>query len=156
MFESIELTFFRKVVLLVACVLLPGFVYGVLLFLGNDRPKFDVSHQVTRVVFLQDLNGPANAFFLNRPGQFDQCVRERGRELCLRLLSEQIAGSLAGQPRSVPGAAETAGESAHNTDQGDPDFLAQARLLAAGFMGIAIALCCTLVGADMGKRISAG
>ena len=91
MLESIELTFFRKITHLVACVLLPGFIYGVLLSLGQDRPQLDVSHQVARVVILQDTDGFPNAFFLNRPGQFDQCVRERGRKFCLGLLSEKIA-----------------------------------------------------------------
>lgn len=142
MFESIELTFLRKVVLLVACVLLPGFIYGVLLLLGQDRSEFDVRSKVARVVFLQDVKGPTDAVFLNRPGEFQKCVRERGREFCLRLLSEKIAGSLAGELGAVPDPTESASDS----DQRSPDFIGYLRYFVAGLMGIGIALVGVVVG----------
>ena len=119
MFKSIELTFFRKIALVVFCVMLPGFVYGVLLLLCQDRPQFDVRSEVARVVFLQDVEGAANAVFLNRPGQFDECVRERGSELCLRLLSEKVAASLAGDFGAEPSASKASEDGASNADPRD-------------------------------------
>ena len=154
MFESIELTFFRKITHLVACVLLPGFIYGVLLSLGQDRPQLDVSHQVARVVILQDTDGFPNAFFLNRPGQFDQCVRERGRKFCLGLLSEKIAGALPGESGAVPNATESAGHGGNSSYEGAPDGLAHWRILSAGLMGIVGALVCMAEGTQL-RRISA-
>ena len=148
MFESIELTFFRKVVLLVACVLLPGFVYGVLLLLGQDRPEPNVRYEVARVVGLENVQRLPFSGFGDAPAEFEQCVSERGRELCLRLLGEQVSRGFSGQLGAVDDAAKGAG----NSDKGGPQFIGQARFLVAGFVGIAVALCCTMVGV----RISAG
>ena len=151
MFEPIKLSFFRQIIIVVFCVLLPGFIYGILLLFGQDRAELDVGHEVARVVFLQDMKGSADAIFLNRPGEFEDCVRERGREFCLRLLSEKIASSLAGELGSIPDAAKRANNRSSRSDQSSPNFIAQLRYLTAGLIGITVALCCMWAGV----RISA-
>jgi hypothetical protein len=151
MFESVELTFFRKVVLVIACVMLPGFIYGFLLLLGQDRSQFDVRGEVSRIVFLQDVEGAAHAVFVNRPGEFKKCVSERGREFCLRLLSEKIAGSLAGEFGPVPNATDGASDA----NQRSPNFIGHLRYVVAGVMGIVLALVCAGVGAAVVLRPNA-
>ena len=148
MFESIELTFFKRIILVVACVILPGFIYGFLLLLGQDRSQFDVRGEVPRIVFLQDVEGAAHAVFLNRPGEFKKCVSERGREFCLRLLSEKIAGSLAREFGPIPNATD----SASDANQRGPNFISHLRYVVAGLMGICIALVCAGVGAAIVLR----
>ena len=147
MIESVKLSFFRKITLVVFCVMLPGFIYGALLFIGQDRPEFDVGDEMSRVGRLQDMEGITYSVLLNRPAEFDRCVSERGSELCLRLLGEQVARGFSGESSAVPHASH----SASHTNQRGPDFIRHFRILLAGAMGIAIAF----VGVWVGSRISA-
>ena len=146
-FESVELSFTRKLSLIVFAVLFPGFIYGGLLFLGNYRPEFDVRNKMTRIVFLEDVQGSSVSVFLDRPGQLEKCVRERGRELCLRLLGHEIARSLAGEPGAVP---DTAYRSSHR-DGSSPNFVSHLRVILAGIAGVLVAL----VGVGVGWSLRA-
>ena len=147
MLESVKLTFFRKLVLIVFCVMCPGFIYGTLLFIGQNRSELDVGSEMSRVVRLQDVEGVSYSVLLNRPAELEKCVSERGRELCLRLLGEQVSRGVSGQSAAVPDTAQGASYS----DESGPNLIRHFRVLLAGAMGIAVAF----VGVWVGVRISA-
>ena len=154
MFESVKLSFFRQVVLIVFCVLLPGFIYGALLFYGQNRSKPNVGNQMSRVVGLQDIEGVTYSVLRNGAGQFEKCVSESGREFCLSLLGEQVSSSFPGQTCSVPHTPECSSSGADDADEGSKDFIAQLRILTAGCMGLAVAFVCMFVGTQL-RRVAA-
>lgn len=55
MAKTIELSFFRKNVLVLFCVMLPSCLYGALLFLGNNSSQFKVCGKMNRVIILKDM-----------------------------------------------------------------------------------------------------
>jgi len=97
MAKTIELSFCRKLVMVFLCVMLPGFLYGVLLFLGNYSPQFQVSGKMNGVIILKDMQRPAFSSIRDLGMEFNKCVGERGRELCLCLLGEQVLRGLTGK-----------------------------------------------------------
>ena len=154
MFESVKHSFFRQVILVIFCVMLPGFIYGALLFFGQYSSKSYVSGQMSRVVGLQNVEGVSYSILRNWPGQFEKCVGERGRELCFSLLGQQVAGGFSGQACSIANATESPDHGARDTDESGQDFIAQARILAAGCMGMVVAFVCMFVGTQL-RRVAA-
>lgn len=146
--KTMESALFRKFVLVFLGVLIPGFVYGWLLFLGEHCAEFQIRSEMPGVVFVEDFDSPPFASVVARLGvEFEQCVRERSGESCLALLGEQVLSGLSGQS----GAQQNADQAAnypYYCFQSTQEIL---RGLVAGVIGIAIALSCVAFGYSLAE-----
>lgn len=140
--EAISSSFLGKVALIFICVMLPGALYGSLVFLGDEQAKLQVRSGVHSKIILQDVHRAPFSYVVDLGVQFEQCVSERRRELCLGLLGEQVLRCLTREK----GTDTNAQYRAAYADQGAGRFTRQAGLLLSGFGGIFFALLCVWVG----------
>ena len=143
--KAIEGSFFRKLIFVFLCVTLPGGVYGLLLFLGNYNPQFQICSEVRWEILLKDEERTPFAGIGNLGVKFDECARESGREFCLGLLGQQVLRGLTRQPSAIPSSDNRASDGYDSAN----DFIRHFRLLLMVAGGILVSLSGIWVGWTM-------